>query len=174
MLLNIKNQGFPTLLETLGVQQPLAGPFWGFESTVIPTFQIGNSSVNLNGGLPYRPADSIDAVAVNPLASAALIQTASLEAGRYAFKLNWTFINADVANSAILFKVVAVGGAVLRTTAVDVIGEIATNRAIGSGQDNFVEDLNNLDFIFVENLNALAAAELRLTLRWNRVAPLIF
>lgn len=171
MILQIKTQGFPNLIRDLGVQSPLQGPFWGFDPTVIPTYQIGSDSINKNAlGLPYPKANFIDDVAVNPGASAIPIQTPNLEAGIWAFQVHWAIGNGSANSTFLLYKVANVGGTVIRVTAICCVAPTGSSAAFQNGETNFVEEIQEGDTIFLENLTALANADFRTTLRWVKLS----
>jgi len=171
-ILLLKGQGFPEVLEKLGVQLPLQGPFWGFDSNVVPTYEIGSSSIQQNSlGLPYRNVDFVEDIALNPL-SALLLTSPNLIEGRYAFQLHAAWGNASVTDSYLLWKIRQLSGAVKRTTAVTVIGNVASPMAYGGMHWDFVEDMQEGDSAFSENLTAFTPGSIRSTLRFLRLGPI--
>lgn len=175
MPLQIRSQGFPNILNALGVVQPLQGPFWGFEPTVVPNWQVGSNPLETSlGAVPYLPEDLLDVTVIAPAASATLIQTPNLKAGSYIFQINFTFINNTAGGGVILYKVRDVGGTVLRTTSICAMGSNAAPGSVGFGENRFIEQLNLGDFIFIENLFALAGSDVRVTCRWARLGERSF
>jgi len=108
MLLPIKTQGFPQIIEQLGIQPPLVGPFWGFESTVIPTYLVGSSGILATSLPPFKLIDSdTKGVIVNPqtIDTLAFIGDGGvpgpnrLQRGFYAYRFNYSFVNTGVAGT---------------------------------------------------------------------------
>jgi len=171
-ILLLKGQGFPEVLSKLGVQLPLQGPFWGFDSIVVPTFTIGSSSLQQNTlGLPYNNVDFLEDIAISP-GSAVLIQGPNLTEGRYAAQIHATWGNVSVTDSFLLWKVRQLSGAVKRTTALTVIGNVASPMAYAGMHFDFVEDMQEQDSFLIENLTAFTPGSIRTTLRWIRLGDI--
>lgn len=171
-ILLLKGQGFPEVLNKLGVQLPLQGPFWGFDSIVVPQYLIGSSAVMQNTlGLPYNNVDFVEDIALNPL-SALLLTSPNLTEGRYAFQLHTAWGNADTVDSYLLWKIRQLSGAVKRTTALTVIGNVAQSLSYGGIVRDFVEDMQEGDSAFSENLTAFTPGSIRSTLRWLRLGDI--
>lgn len=173
MLLPLKNQGFPGVLDQLGIQSPMQGPFWGFESTVLPIYIIGSENIQQGTTFPYLRNDSADSTNTNPGASATLLQSPNLEAGRYALRIFWAINNSSVTASMLLFKVRDVLGTVIQTVALQPIGEDGSSQDMSRGSEEFLENLNEGDFFFLENLAALASADVRVAWRWARLGQVL-
>jgi len=171
-ILLLKGQGFPEVLSKLGVQLPLQGPFWGFDSIVVPQYLIGSSAIMQNTlGLPYNNVDFLEDIATNPLA-AVLIVSPNLTEGRYAAQVHVTWGNAGPTDSYLLWKVRQLSGAVKRTTALHVIGNFPNPESYGGEVYNFVEDMQQDDSFFIENLTAFTPGSIRSTLRWIRLGDI--
>lgn len=98
MLLPIRTQGFPSLINQLGIQSPLQGPFWGFESTIVPVYEIGSSSVKSVGPPAYRLEDSdTRGMKTAPLAIDTLALIGSLnrpaQRGFYAYHIRFWWVS---------------------------------------------------------------------------------
>lgn len=100
MILPIKSQGFPNALSTLGVQSPLQGPFWGFESTVLPTIEIASTNVRSSSGVPYVGRNANLGVIATPAANATLANSVVgwMPVGFWAIRATWYVLNTTVAN----------------------------------------------------------------------------
>jgi len=171
-ILLLKGQGFPEVLNKLGVQLPLQGPFWGFDSVVVPTYTIGSSSLQQNClGLPYNNVDFVEDIALNPLA-ALLLTSPNLSEGRYAFQLHTAWGNGDTVDSYLLWKIRQLSGAVKRTTALTTMANVVQAMAYGGRVWDFVEDMQEGDSAFSENLTAFTPGSIRSTLRWIRLGDI--
>lgn len=174
MLLQIKNQGFPSLLTQLGVQSPLQGPFWGFESTVVPTFVLGSYNLQENvGAFPYQVTDQASSTIINAGSQTQLLQSPGLPQGRYAIKINWSFINAALVASSILFKIRQFNtGSVLRTVALTPMSAAGKGFDHGRGSENFEENMGDGDFFYLENLTSITPSEIRTSWRFTRLGEI--
>lgn len=171
-ILLLKGQGFPEVLNKLGVQLPLQGPFWGFDSIVVPQYLIGSSAIMQNTlGLPYNNPDFVEDIATNP-GAALLLTSPNLTEGRYAAQVHAAWGNASVTDSYLLWKVRQLSGAVKRTTAMTVIGNVAQSLSYGGEVWDWVEDMQEGDSFFVENLTAFTPGSIRTTLRWLRLGDI--
>lgn len=171
-ILQIRAQGFPELITRLGIVQPLQGPFWGFESTVIPTYKIGSLSTDTNAsGLPYAPADFRQDTTLNP-GAAVLITGPNMVRGRYAYQINVAWFNKTVTDSMLLWKIRDSGAATIRTTACQAISAQANNFGAGGTVYNFIEDMDTDHSFIWENLVALASADVRTSIRWLYLGPI--
>lgn len=104
MLLQIKSQGFPEILTDLGIQSPLQGPFWGFESTVLPIVDVQKNTVRPLATTPYDGFASAGVLAT-PAAGAFLAQTnAVLFRGAWAIQANVAWVNTSATNAFVLFE----------------------------------------------------------------------
>ena len=172
MPLELKGQGFPEVLNKLGVNPPIRGPFWGFEPTVIPTFELGNASnAKVITDFEYIAGNWQDGVFVNP-GAAVLMTSPALERGLYAIWFHWTFGNGVAATSDILFKVRNAAASVMRTTAVDVIGGTGSSHDFGRGEMVRIEPMEEGWDYILENLTALAAATIRLSTKFLRLGDI--
>lgn len=104
MLLHIKSQGFPNVLNQLGIQSPLQGPFWGFESTVLPTYQIGCSSIQPTSVSPFKNIDQdTQGILVAPLAIDVIAYIGGagypLQRGFYAYEIDFWWVCTGAATS---------------------------------------------------------------------------
>lgn len=95
-VLPIGNQGFPDLLNRLGIQPPLVAPFWYLSNVIQPVSLVDQevdittiASPVLFGGLPSS-AGFIN----NPAANAILADTGQLPAGNYDLKV-WVSLYSD-------------------------------------------------------------------------------
>lgn len=174
MILQIKSQGYPGILEDLGVQSPFSGPFWGFEPTILPVVVVQDNGIQQNVGMPYLPANLISDTSIDPPATHALIQTPNLPAGKYAFQLDLAWANGAATANFILFKVRNFNGTVIRTTTVAGIANTGAAGNVGARTSHFVEHLAEGDFIYIESLNVMVPGDMRSTLRWNRLSAVDF
>ena len=135
MLLPIKSQGFPNLISELGIQSPLVGPFWNFESTVLPIIDVRGVQVVPGAEPPYTGGAATAGILVTPAALAFLAQTnAVFNIGSWALYLSWSWVNASANTSYIYFRQFNdTFTVVLETEVLDVIGAAGTSRATGSG-----------------------------------------
>jgi len=175
MILQIKTQGFPSIIKDLGVQSPLSGPFWGFEPTVIPTYQIGDLSVKLNAAQPYFPADIDTDSATDPGDNQALAVSPALPAGRYAIEAGWTFGVGAANGSQMSFAVISSAVVTLRQYFLEIMGPAAGSRQYGSAQRFFVEDLYENDHIeLINQTQMLGSTLIRSYLKWYLIGSLPF
>lgn len=174
MQLAIKTQGFPSVLSKLGVQSPLSGPFWSFESTVLPVFQIGSTSIQSQTALITPPGNHLDVASVNPGAATAILTSPNQPAGLYGIQITWSFGNGAANATALLFKIRNLAGSVLRTWSLDTIGQAASSRDFGRGEITLTENLNENDSFFLENLSAIASGTIRCSMKWVRIGDNVF
>lgn len=100
MILPIKSQGFPNVLSVLGVQSPLQGPFWGFESTVLPTIEVASTNVKSSSGVPWVGRNADLGPIATPAANATLANSVVgwMPQGYWALHCTWYCLNTTVAN----------------------------------------------------------------------------
>jgi len=94
--LAIKSQGFPELLRDTGAQSPLAGPFWSLSSMVMPTYQIGNSSIVPGEGFPFPFANFTSGIFVSPIINTVIGLTGILQRGFWALRMEGYAANSAV------------------------------------------------------------------------------
>jgi len=174
MPLQIKTQGFPSLIQELGIQSPLQGPFWGFEPTVIPIYAIGSNNVQAIAAMPYSAGDFASSVVVNPGLAQELVFSADLPAGRYGFQLDFHYQNTTSIPSAIDFLVLTNAGATQRVIPIHTIGHANFDSRYGQGHHTLVEDMSEGDRISVRNQTALSNAVVTSSLKWVLMNPLEF
>jgi len=161
MILPIRSQGFPDLITELGIQSPLSGPFWGFESTVLPTIDVRNPRNLPRSGVVYDGFASVGQIPL-PAANSILAQTNTvLFRGAWALSLNWAWVNTTASNCFIAFqRWNDTFTVLLEEEILDVIGQPALGeRQIGSGHRELVIQKNNFGEPWaLTNLQALGAA----------------
>ena len=174
-VLPINKQGFPAVLKNLGVIQPLQGPFWGFDPTIMPVFVVGDVSTKQNAGMPYFTGDFNTNVTVDPGTLAVLAVTPQLVSGRYGLEFDYVWFVGAANGSLLTYSVVDGGGSVVRDFTFDIMGPTGTPRDRGANQLFFVEDLNDGDKIAIINSSAiLASSFVRSTIKWIRLEALSF
>lgn len=101
MLLQIRSQGFPGLIDELGISSPLQGPFWQFESTVLPIIDVRGAKNLPRSGVVYDLFSTAGELAT-PTAGDFLATTNTLfKPGAWALRFSWAFAN-NSAGSAFL------------------------------------------------------------------------
>lgn len=145
MILPIRSQGFPNLIDELGVQSPIQGPFWGFESTVIPTVDVRGLRTKPRSPAVYDGFASAGTI-VTPAAGAFLAQTNTiLLAGAWAIQLSWAFINASAGSANIIFvRMNDTFTVTLEREVVAIIGgTVATQGLVGYGSKQIALQKNS-------------------------------
>lgn len=173
-VLQIKSQGFPNLVQDLGVQSPLAGPFWGLETTVVPTYIVGASQPvpQLSTPYPFQNFDSSNSV--NPLAGAVIARTVALERGRYNLEVEYWFSNAAASTFTFLvFQAHDAVGGTLQLWEFDLMTLDTQSRPTGKGRmemsyENVVEN----GFFDVQVSNQVVNGSVGATMRWLKTGDL--
>jgi hypothetical protein len=145
MLLQIRSQGFPNLISELGIQSPLQGPFWGFESTVIPIIDVRGARNLPRSGVVYDGFASAGQIG-QPGANTFLAQTNNLfKRGAWAIYLSWAWINVEATNSILLFRRYNDAfTVVLEQEHLDIFGGTAIGeKRLGGGHREMVIQKNN-------------------------------
>jgi len=127
MILNLQGQGFPEILKLLGVNQPLAGPFWAFESTILPVLNVGSTQVLSSSTPPMENFFTMGQIAT-PGATATLANTviSNLQKGWHALRLQMFWRNLTAARSEISLQRWNSVGAVQETDYLVVIAPTGT------------------------------------------------
>lgn len=172
-MLQLKSQGFPDVLKLLGVQSPLSGPFWGFEPTILPIYIIGSESQQHTATFFSSRFNHQDSVTSNPGASAFLLDSPAMSAGRHVIHLWWSFFNASANASTVVFKTRDSGGTVINTIPITVVGATGNNMDHTRGETEICEELEEGDDFILENLSALATASFRAAWKWERLGPVL-
>lgn len=161
MLLPIRSQGFPNLIDELGVQSPMVGPFWNFESTVLPVVDVRGLRNKARSGVVYDGFASAGQIPT-PAANSFLAQTNNqFFAGAWAIRVSFAWVNTTAANAFIAFRRFNdTFTVVLEEEIVAVVGQPATNEGeIGYGFKDYVLQKNSFGQPWaVQNLQALATA----------------
>ena len=174
-ILQIRKQGFPAVLDELGVVQPLQGPFWGFEPTISPVIVVGDVSVKQSAGQPYFFGDFDSDSTSNPGDAAVLTNTGPLPSGRYGIEFLWAYAILAVNGSFLTYAVIDAANFTQRQITFDVFSASGAGRDFGNGQIFVVEDLNEGDRVEIINLSEmLLGSVIRSTCKWFRLEGLSF
>lgn len=173
-VLQIKSQGFPSLVNDLGVQSPLAGPFWGLETTVLPTYIIGASAPVPATSAPYPFINFAHGNALNPLAGAVIVRTEALPRGRYNLEIHYWFTNGSITETTFLvFQALDAAGGTAQLWQFDICTDTTRPRPVGVGKlemsyDNTIPN----GFFDVETSGQLTQGRIVATIRWVKTSEL--
>lgn len=161
MILPIRSQGFPELITELGLQSPLQGPFWQFESTVLPIIDVRGLQNKPRSGPTLGPASTAGQIPT-PAANTFLATTnAVLFQGNWALRLSWAFVNTSPNNAFIAFRRFNdTFTLVLEEEILDTVGDPALGeRSVGAGYRDIVLQKPSFGQPWaIQNLQAMAAA----------------
>lgn len=104
MLLPIRSQGFPNLITQLGIQSPLQGPFWNFESTVLPTIDVRSLRNEPTTGMAVMDAFASAGQLATPIAGDFLATFGPLLIGAWALRFQWAWVNQSAGNAFLAFQ----------------------------------------------------------------------
>lgn len=144
MLLPIRSQGFPGLIDELGVQSPLVGPFWNFESTVLPIIDVRGLRTKPRSGAVYDGFATAGSIPT-PAANTILAQTNTiLLAGAWAIQASCSWVNATAASANITFcRFNDTFTVVLERQVLATVGAVGSNAAVGQHFQQFALQKNS-------------------------------
>lgn len=173
--LQIRSKGFPQLVADLGVQSPLQGPFWTISTLAMPVYLVGSSEPTSVGPQEYSLNDVTSAQVANPLGSSIIAQTAALDRGKYAIRIDYWFNNQTAATFSELL--LTTSDPTLGTTqlvSLDLIGfPTIGHNVVQNTMEMGLEMPHDGGFFIVQNLTALTTALVNCVLRWRRTGPLL-